>query len=188
METRANYLLVASFVIVIVAIAATGAIWLLNLQPLSEGRAYYEILFRSSVAGLKVNAPVTLSGIPVGSVRKIENDHADPAIVHVVIEVRRDRAIKADAVASLDVNLMLGDVSIGITPGSNSAPPPSVLPGHTYPLIASQPSQLQSITTWLVELMQRTIDISDVLLKMLNDENRQVISEGLQTVGEVTAR
>jgi len=188
METRANYFLVASFVVAIVALSVIGAIWLLNIQPLPEARAYYEIYFKGSVAGLKVNAPVSLSGIPVGSVRKVEIDHQDPSGVHVIVEVRKDTAIKADSIASLEINFMFGDASISITAGGNAAPPLAVLPGHAYPVIASQPSQLQSIAAWVADFMQRTIEVLDALSVMLNDENRQVISQRLQTAEEATAQ
>src|SRR5579885_1380948 len=78
METRANYLVVVSFVIVILAATAGGAILLLNLHPFPDTRAYYDIYFQGSVVGLKVEAPVSLSGIPIGNVRKVQLDPADP--------------------------------------------------------------------------------------------------------------
>lgn len=186
METRANYLVVATFVVAIVAISVVAASLLLNLQPLPEARAFYEIYFKGSVAGLKAKAPVSLSGIPIGSVRKVEIDHADPSGVHVTVEVRRDAAIKADSIASLEINFMFGDASISITAGSNAALPLAVLPGHAYPLIASQPSQLQSIAAWAADFMQRTIEVLDALTIILNDENRQVITQRLQTAEKAT--
>src|SRR5690348_3326927 len=186
METRANYLVVATFVVAIVAISVVAAILLLNLEPLPEARAFYEIYFKGSVAGLKVNAPVSLSGIPIGSVRKVEIDHQDPSGVHVTVEVRKDAAIRADSIASLEINFMFGDVSISITAGSNAAPPLAVLPGHAYPLIASQPSQLQSIAAWAADFMQRTIEVLDALTVILNDENRQVITQRLETAEKAT--
>jgi len=188
METRANYLLVASFVVGMVACTIGAAIWLLSLHPFPETRAYYEIHFNGSVAGLKIRAPVFLSGIPIGSVRKVELDREDPSEVHVTIEVQKDAAIKSDSIATLDVDFIFGEASIGITAGSESAPPPSVLPDHAYPIIASRPSQLQSVATWATDFVQRTIAVSDTLIEMLDDENRQAISEALQTMEQTTAR
>lgn len=188
METRANYLVVASFVVAIIAITVAAAILLLNLQPLPQARAYYEIYFRGSVAGLKINAPVSLSGIPIGNVRKIELDHEDPSRVHVTVEVRKDAAIKSDSIASLEINFMFGDASISISAGSNAAPPLATLPGHAYPLIASQPSQLQSIAAWAADFMLRTSEVLDTLTVMLDEENRQAISQRLQTAEEATAK
>jgi len=188
METRANYLLVASFVLAIVGLAAIGAIWLLNLSPLPESRAFYDIYFKGSVVGLKVDAPVSLSGIPIGNVRKIALDPDDPSQVHVTIEVQKGAAtIKTDSVASLDVNFMFGDASISITGGSRSALPLAASPGRAYPIIIGQ-AQLQSIETQLADFMQRTIEVSDALIKMLDDRNRQSISEALQASEQATAR
>lgn len=188
METRANYLLVASFVLGMVACTVGAAVWILGLHPFPETRAYYEIYFNGSVAGLKTGAPVFLSGIPIGNVRKVELDREDPSGVHVTIEVRKDAAIKSDSLATLEVDFIFGDASVGITAGSGSAPPLSVLPGHAYPIVASSASQLQSVAAWAADFVQRTIAVSDTLIEMLDDENRQAISETLQTMEQTTAR
>ncbi|HXP72587.1 MAG TPA: MlaD family protein [Stellaceae bacterium] len=186
METRANYLLVASFMVVIVAGTIVAAIWMLNLHPIGSTRAFYDIYFRGSVVGLKVDAPVSLAGIPIGNVCKIEIDPADPAQVHVTIETRKDAAIRSDSIASLDVSLVFGDASISITGGSENAPPAAALPGHAYPIIASQASQLTA--TWAEDLLQRTIEVSDALRDMLDDKGRQAIAEKLQATEQMTAR
>lgn len=185
METRANYILVASFVAAIVACTVGAAILLLNLHPFPATRAYYDIYFHGSVVGLKVEAPVSLSGIPIGNVRKVELDPADPSIVRVTIEVRKDAAIRADSLASLDVSLVFGDASISITGGSEGAPPLAVLPGQAYPIIASRPSQLTA--TWVEDFIRRMIETSDALLDMLDEKNRQAISERLQAAEQATA-
>jgi phospholipid/cholesterol/gamma-HCH transport system substrate-binding protein len=185
METRANYILVASFVVAIVACTFGGAILLLNLHPFPDTRAYYDIYFHGSVSGLKVEAPVSLSGIPIGNVRKVELDPADPSVVRVTIEVRKDAAIRADSIASLDVSLVFGDASISITGGSERAPRLAVLPGRAYPIIASSPPQLTA--TWAEDLVRSMIEASDALLDMLDEKNRQAISEGLQGMEQATA-
>ncbi len=186
METRANFVLVISFVAVIVAGAAIGAIVLLNLHPFPDTRAYYDIYFRGSVVGLKVEAPVSLAGIPIGNVRKVQLDPADPSVVHVTIEVRRDAAIRADSIASLDVSLVFGDASISISGGSDRAPVLAALPGQPYPIIAAKPPQLTA--TWAEDLIERTIKVSDALNSMLDEKGRQAISERLQDAERTTAR
>lgn len=185
METRANYILVAGFVVAILACTFGAAILLLNLHPFPDTRAYYDIYFHGSVAGLKVEAPVSLSGIPIGNVRKVELDPADPSVVRVTIEVRKDAAIRADSIASLDVSLVFGDASISITGGTERAPRLAVLPGHAYPIIASSPPQLTA--TWAEDLVRSMIEASDALLDMLDEKNRQAISEGLQGMEQATA-
>ena len=181
METRANYLLVASFVLAIIACSIAAAILLLNLHPIPATRAFYEIYFNGSVAGLKIGAPVSEAGIPIGTVRKIELDPEDPNAVHVTIEVRKDAPIRSDSIASLDVNLVYGDASISLTAGTERAPPFTVLPGRAYPIIGSRASQLEGFAERATDFMQRTIEVSDTLIEFLDDRKLQAISEGLQT-------
>jgi phospholipid/cholesterol/gamma-HCH transport system substrate-binding protein len=185
METRANITLVISFVAVIVFGAAIGAIVLLNLQPFPDTRAFYEIHFRGSVVGLKVGAPVSLSGIPIGNVRKVQIDPVDPAVVDVTIEVQKGAAIRTDSLASLDVSLVFGDVSISITGGSDRAPLLAASAGQPYPIIPSTAAQLT--TTQIEELISRTIEVSDLLIDMLDEKGRQGISERLQNAEQITA-
>ena len=185
METRANYLVVATFVVAIVVCTIGAAILLLNLHPFPDTRARYDIYFHGSVAGLKVEAPVYLSGIPIGTVRKVELDPQDPSVVHVTIEVQKDAAIRSDSIASLDVSLVFGDASISISGGSENAPRPAVLPGHAYPIIASRPSQFTA--TWVEDFVRRMIEVSDAFLDMLDETNRQAISDKLQATEHATA-
>jgi phospholipid/cholesterol/gamma-HCH transport system substrate-binding protein len=185
METRANFVLVLSFVAVIVASAIIGAIVLLNLQPFPDTRAFYEIRFRGSVVGLKVDAPVSLSGIPIGNVRKVQIDPEDPSVVDVTIEVQKGAAIRADSIASLDVSLVFGDVSISITGGSERAPPLVASAGHPVPIIPSTAPQLTA--TQAEDLIRRTIEVSDLLIGMLDDKGRQAISERLESAQQTTA-
>src|SRR5258708_22784432 len=185
METRANYLVVASFVVAIVVCTIGAAILLLNLHPFPDTRARYDIYFHDSVAGLKVESRVYLSGITLGTARKFDLDPQDPAVVHVTIEVQKDAAIRSDSIASLDVSLVFGDASISISGGSENAPRPAVLPGHAYPIIASRPSQFTA--TWLEDFVRRMIEVSDALLDMLDETNRQAISEKLQATEHATA-
>jgi phospholipid/cholesterol/gamma-HCH transport system substrate-binding protein len=186
METRANYLAVAAFVVAILACTAGAAILLLNLHPFPDTRAFYEIDFHGSVVGLKVEAPVYLAGIPIGNVRKVQLDPEDPTVVHLTIEVRKDAPVRSDSVASLDVSLVFGDASISITGGSEQAAPLPVLPNRRYPVIASHPSELT--TDWVENLIERTIKVSDALIVMLDEKNRQAFSDTLQATQEATAR
>jgi len=185
METRANFVLVFSFVAVIVAAAVIGAISLLNLQPFPDTRAFYEIHFRGSVVGLKVGAPVSLSGIPIGNVRKVQIDSSDPAIVDVTIEVQKGAAIRANSIASLDVSLVFGDVSVSITGGGEGAPLLIASASQPYPIIPSTAPQLTA--TQAEDLIRRIIEVSDLLIGMLDEKGRQAISDRLQSAEETTA-
>jgi phospholipid/cholesterol/gamma-HCH transport system substrate-binding protein len=184
-ETRANYVLVASFVLAILGAAALGAILLLNLTPFPDTRAYYDIHFRGSVVGLKVGAPVSLSGVPIGNVRKVQIDPGDPTVVDVTVEVQKGAAIRTDSIASLDISLVFGDVSISITGGSERAPLLIASSSQPFPIIASTASQLTA--TGIEQLITRTIEVSDTLIVMLDEKGRQAISQHLEDAEHTTA-
>lgn len=186
METRANFVLVMSFVVVIVAGAAIGAIVLLNLHPFPDTRAFYDVYFRGSVAGLKVAAPVSLAGIPIGNVRKVQLDPSDPSVVRVTIEVQRGAAIRTDSIASLDVSLVFGDATVSITGGSDRAPLLAVVPGPPYAVIASNPPRLTG--TWAEDLIARALTVSETIMNMLDEKGVQAISDQLQDAERASAR
>lgn len=186
METRANFVLVMSFVAAIVGLAAIGAIVLLNLHPFPDTRAFYDINFRGSVAGLKVEAPVSLAGIPIGNVRKVQLDPSDPSVVHVTIEVQRGVAIRTDSVAALDVSLVFGDASVSITGGSDRAPLLPAVPGPPYAVIVSRPPQLTA--TWAEDLIARTLTVSETILNVLDEKGMQAITDKLQEIERASAR
>ena len=73
----------------------------------------------SDVAGLKERAPVTLAGVNVGRVERIEfdNDQLD-AIVTLRIENRYNR-IPDDSDASINTAGLLGSKYVGIGPGGS---------------------------------------------------------------------
>lgn len=185
METRANYLLVATFVVAVVC-SVWAALWLLELRPPS-GLTAYDILFKGSVAGLKVDAPVSLSGISVGTVESIEVDRNDSTQVRVKINVAPDAAIKTDSIAKLQINILTGIAQIDISGGSGSAKRLTASAGRPLPVIQSEPSEVQSFLDWAEEAVPRIKRIEDALIVALNDQNIRKISDSLQTVDRATA-
>ena len=100
METRANYLLVGSFVLIIFAGAILFILWLAKFQ-FDQQFTRYDIEFEGSVSGLKVGSSVELNGIPVGEVINIGIDPRDVEKVAVTVEVPADTPIREDTIASM---------------------------------------------------------------------------------------
>ncbi len=67
METRAHYVAVGAFVIVILFAGFGAVLWLSRVEFRQELASYY-IFFRGSVAGLTRGSAVQYNGIPVGRV------------------------------------------------------------------------------------------------------------------------
>ena len=86
METRANNLLVGTFVLLILAGTTVFFLWLARFQFDVE-YTRYDIRFPGSVSGLKVGSSVELNGVLVGEVIYIQIDPEEVETVIVTIEV-----------------------------------------------------------------------------------------------------
>src|SRR5271165_6261950 len=122
METRANYVLVGSFVLVVLMGAFVAVLWLAHIQ-FNQQLVNYDIYFAGGVTGLGKDAAVNYNGIKIGRVSEIRLDPQNPEQVRVTIEVDATVPIKSDAVASLDAQFISNVATVEITGGSREAPP-----------------------------------------------------------------
>ena len=77
METKANYVLIGAFTIVIAAALLLFGLW---AAKYSSERSWqeYQVVFREAVTGLSVGSPVQYNGIAVGSITKLSLAPNDP--------------------------------------------------------------------------------------------------------------
>ena len=70
METKANYVLIGAFTIVIAVALLLFGLW---AAKYSSERSWqeYQIVFREAVTGMSVGSPVQYNGIAVGSITKL---------------------------------------------------------------------------------------------------------------------
>lgn len=187
METRANYVVVGSFVLVILLGIFIAILWLGHVQ-FNRQTSYYDIYFAGSVTGLNDGAAVTLNGVAIGRVIAIRPDPQNPEQVRVTVEIDPTVPIKQDAVASLELQSFVSGVAyVEVSGGSRDAPPLQRQEGQRYPVIASRPSQLQSVVANAPEVLSRLILVADRLAELLDDKNRAAISATLDNAREVTA-
>ena len=145
MENKANYVLVGSFVLIVVLGLFGFVIWLAKLEVDREF-ARYTIYFEGSVAGLSTASSVLYNGIPVGTVETIGIDPKNPQQVRVVIEVATDTPVKRDSVAELQAQGITGVSLVALTGGSAGSPDLNeIREGERYPIIDSRPSQFQRL-------------------------------------------
>jgi len=190
METRANYVMVGSFVLVILAGIFVSILWLAHTQ-FNQQFVNYDIYFTGSVTGLSVGAPVNLNGVQVGRVTKIGLDPVNPDQVRVTIEADAQAPIKSDSVASMELTGITGIYYIEISGGTREAPPITKEEGQPNPVIASKPSQFASLFASAPEVMNRVIQVADRLSQLLDDKNRAAIAQTLanvELVSETAAR
>ena len=181
METRANYVLVGAFVIVVLLGAFVSVLWLVGGQFQREG-ATYDIYFRGSVSGLNEGAVVRYKGVAIGRVLSIRLDPENVERIRVRVEIDSNTPIKEDAVAELEAQGITGLAFVQITGGSNASPDVQKREDKRYPIIASKPSRLEEVFISAPELLKRATLVADRLLLVLSDANLAAITESLSRV------
>jgi phospholipid/cholesterol/gamma-HCH transport system substrate-binding protein len=186
METRAPYVLVGSFVLLLVAGLVVAVLWFAQVQ-FRESIVYYDVFFGGSVTGLNTGTTVRYNGIPVGRVGEIKLDPSDPTKVRVTIELQPGVPVKTDTVASLELQGVTGGTYVNLTGGTREASPLALEPGQRYPVIASRQSGLQRVVEGAPELLNRAIALTDQLSALLSPENREAVNETLENFRKVSA-
>lgn len=184
METRASYLLVGAFALIVMAGFVISVVWMAGAN-LREDVAYYDIHFDGSVTGLKPGNTVRYRGIPVGAVTEIAINPENVQQVRVMIEVPADTPIKKDTIAALEYQGLTGVAFVQLTGGTNEAPMLEVGKDQERPVIRSRPSQLEELVQGAPELMARItalVNKGNVLFGEKNLENFGATLENVRTI------
>jgi len=185
METRANYLMVGSFVLVFAAGLVVFVLWLAKVQfDVKFDR--YDILYDGSVTGLKVGSPVRYRGVRVGEVIKISLDPAHPEQVQITIEVESATPVRGDTVATLEIEGLTGGLYVLLSDTTLAAPPLIAGEGQRRPVIASRPSSLQQVLEGAPELVQKIDRLLQNVNSLLNEDNRAQFTATLANLRRFT--
>ena len=192
MENKANYVLVGSFVLVVVLGLFGFVIWLAKLEVDREF-ARYTIYFEGSVSGLSTASSVLYNGIPVGTVDAIGIDPKNPQQVRVVIEVATDTPVKRDSVAELQAQGITGVSLVALTGGSAGSPDlKEIREGERFPIIDSRPSQFQRLFQGAPDLIARGVELLEQTKEFFSDDNIASLSSIIVDVaalsGELASR
>jgi phospholipid/cholesterol/gamma-HCH transport system substrate-binding protein len=186
METRAHYVAVGGFVLVVVSLAFTAVLWLGRVE-LGHGRfTLYDIYFRGEVTGLSEGSAVLYNGVRVGRVADIRLNPINVEEVRVTVEIDQNAVIKTDAQAELVANLLSGQAFVQIRGGTQAAPVLTAKPGERYPVIASERSALERLYSRTPQLLEQLTEVADKLNALLDRQNRQAVSDSLQNVRTLT--
>lgn len=185
METRASHLLIGIFVVLFTSAVFGFITWLVRAEVDREV-AYYDIEFTSAVSGLGVGGDVRFNGVKVGAVSSIRIDRDDPRKVRVRIEVGAETPVRADSVATLELQGVTGVSYVQISAGSAQA---SMLPARSrgeIPVIASRPSRIAELFEGAPDLINRSIVLVDRVADLVNEENRRHIGSIVADINKLT--
>ena len=178
METKANYVLIGAFTIVIAVALLLFGLW---AAKYSSERSWqeYQIVFREAVTGLSVGSPVQYNGIAVGSITKLSLAPNDPRQVVARIRVDATAPIKTDTRAKLAITSLTGPSIIQLSGGTPQAPTLRSVDTRDAPIIQTAPSALQNISDTANRIVER-------LDEVLSDKNVASISATLANLESVS--
>ncbi len=185
METRANHLLIGSFVLVVVVAVFVFVIWLARVE-VSGASAYYDVFFEESVTGLTVGGEVRYRGIKVGKVVDIRVKEDDPRRAAVRIEIDPGVVIREGDEATLKIFGITGVAFINVEGASAASPRLVAREGQELPVIPSQPSDFEQLLQGIPELIAQVRELTVRLADLANADNRVAFGDILQNVKVLT--
>ncbi len=185
MTTKASYVRIGVFVVVLTTALVWGTLWL------SAGGApgqfdYYLTYMTESVSGLSPDAALTYRGVNVGKVTEISIDPENPNRVRLLLQVKHGIPIKQDTQATLAMQGLTGLATIDLLGGSPDSPPLTRTEGEPYPVIRSKPSLFVRFDSVFSDLLGNLGQLSRKLNDLLDDDNRANFAKTLAHVEAVS--
>ena len=185
METRASYMIVGGFVLVLIVGILVVALWVGGTRT-DQATDTYRISFSGAVTGLRLGSSVLYRGVPVGSVTEITIDDEDNAIV-VTIEVDASTPIKVDTEAVLELQILTGVANVQLVGGKPESPRLTPAPGETVAVIRAGQSALEELSESAPELIADLGNLVKRAELMFSDQNLRSISGILADVETLTS-
>lgn len=181
METRAGYLVVGIFVLLLSTGILAFFLWIAKMD-FDYKVKYYTIYFPGSVTGLTLGGPVNYLGVPVGTVKDIKLDLDTPDRVNVLVGLKENISIHEDSFASLELQGLTGYKFVQISGGSKDSPLLKAKKGERYPVIPSRYSGVEEIMTTLPRMVNKFTNLIDRINATFNEANRERFSDVLKNI------
>ena len=178
METKANYVLIGAFTLVVAAFLLLFGLWAAKYSSERDWQAYM-VVFTEPVTGLTEGSSVQYNGIAVGTVETLALDAKDPRRVIARLKVKADVPIKVDTRAKLSITGLTGVPFIQLTGGSPGAARLLPKDRDDIPVIITEASALQNIADTANRLVARMDEV-------LSEENVKRIADTLANVEAMT--
>jgi phospholipid/cholesterol/gamma-HCH transport system substrate-binding protein len=142
METRANYILIGSFTLAVIAAAIGFVLWFQSLHTTKQ-RSPLRVVFEGPAAGLRNGGSVNFNGIRVGEVVSVKLDNPRRVVALAMIE--NNAPIRKDTLVGLEFQGLTGVAAISLKGGDEAAAPPP-LDQDGIPTLTADPNKLQDVT------------------------------------------
>lgn len=123
MENRNSYTIVGMFFMACLTAFAIFIWWMTSKNNTKVDFKEYYIHTTELPSGLKVDSTVKFIGVPAGTVSNINFVDDKNALINITMKIREDLPIKADSIASIEVQAISGVASINISRGTKDFSP-----------------------------------------------------------------
>lgn len=185
METKVNYTLVGSFVVILGAMLIAVILWLASGGAFQKTYDLYLAISEESVAGLNLDAPVKYNGVDVGKVRQIQLDPTNPEWVNLLFALDHGTPIKQDTVAVLKTQGLTGIAYVELSGGADDQPLLQATAGYAYPVIRTKPSLAARLENVLTNVLAKLDSTSNNLNTLLGPENQAAFKSTLADLAQV---
>ena len=185
METKANYRLVGSFVLLGFLSVLLFVIWI-GRSGFGQSFNEYDIYFTGSVSGLKKGSVVHYRGVPIGQVNNIVIDPEN--IQRIRVHVLHDKYVplKVDSLASLETQGFTGLSYIQINGSKQESANLTAQEGQPYPVIPSKSSLLEEVTDSLPAVLKRVSSLVEEIRDVFSDDNRAAFSKTIKNIEAIS--
>src|SRR5215813_381111 len=142
METRANYVLIGSFTLAVIAAAFGFVLWFQSLHT-TKARGPLRVIFEGPASGLRNGGSVNFNGIRIGEVISVKLDN--PRRVVALAMVENTAPLRKDTLVGLEFQGLTGVAAISLKGGEEAAPPVP-LDEDGVPVLTADPNRLQDVT------------------------------------------
>jgi phospholipid/cholesterol/gamma-HCH transport system substrate-binding protein len=142
METRANYVLIGSFTLAVIAAAFGFVMWFQSLHT-TKARTPLRVIFEGPASGLRNGGSVNFNGIRIGEVISVKLDNPRRVVALAMIE--NNAPIRKDTLVGLEFQGLTGVAAISLKGGQEAAPPVP-LDEDGVPVLTADPNTLQDVT------------------------------------------
>ncbi len=178
METKANYVLIGAFTILVTLFLLLFALWAAKYSS-EKDWMQYAVIFEEPVTGLTEGSTVLYNGIAVGTIDSLRLAPNDPRRVLATIRIQARTPVKTDTRAKISTPSLTAPPVIQLTGGSPQAPRLVEVDRNEVPVIKTEASALQNIADTANKLVAR-------MDQLLSEENIRRISNSLANIEAMT--
>ena len=181
MENRSHALIAGFFTIALLILAIFIAIWL-GRDKIQ--RTPYEIVTKSAVSGLNLQAAVRYKGIKVGNVTDIDFDDKNPGQLILRLEVIPDTPVTSATFATLAYQGVTGIAFVQLDEDKTASASAPLAQDGTTQRIPLRPGVMQNLEERGLAILTQTEELTRRINSLLDPKNRQTMISAVDNINK----